>query len=318
MIEDTPAPLFSRTRSVLLWDGAMGTGLVERGLVLAQEAPESWLWRRPDEIRALSAGFVAAGAEVVQTCSFGLVRLGLLADEGRALGVPQVRQAAQRSVQCAQQAFAGRRRGHVVGSLGPTGQREPGAGRVRGLTEELSGVLAQAGVDAIHLETQLVPAELAAMLAGVAAGAPGVPIVVSLTLSLSATGGLETPLGVPVLRMLHEVTRALSAGMSIAAIGANCGLPARKLRRVVRELRAFADEQRSDLWVLAQPEIDQPAPDCKRPAAPEEPARFAADMMTLLDEGADAIGGCCGCDAGHLAALNDRLATRQQKSEIVD
>ncbi|HEY7956401.1 MAG TPA: homocysteine S-methyltransferase family protein, partial [Polyangia bacterium] len=55
----------------LLLDGAMGTELIARGLRVREECPEAWNLERPDEVRAIHAAYVAAGAEVIQTNSFG-------------------------------------------------------------------------------------------------------------------------------------------------------------------------------------------------------------------------------------------------------
>jgi cellulose biosynthesis protein BcsQ len=92
-------------------------------------------------------------------------------------------------------------------------------------------------------------------------------------------------------------------------IGVNCSQPARRLRRAVSELAEWAAGQRGERpRVLAQPEVDEPAPDCKRPPPPETPERFAADLVQLLSEGADHLGGCCGCRPEHIAAVATRLA----------
>src|SRR5437764_11881935 len=53
------------------WDGAIGTELIGRGLDLAREPPEAWNLRRPDELRDLHRRYLEAGAEVIQTNTFG-------------------------------------------------------------------------------------------------------------------------------------------------------------------------------------------------------------------------------------------------------
>src|SRR5436305_1326791 len=57
-----------------LWDGAIGTELIARGLDLGREPPEAWTLRRPDEVRSVHASYVSAGAQVLQTNTFGASR----------------------------------------------------------------------------------------------------------------------------------------------------------------------------------------------------------------------------------------------------
>ena len=153
----------------------------------------------------------------------------------------------------------------------------------------------------MHLETVLEPTELRAALQGAAEAAPELPVLVSLTLSVGPFG-LETPLGIPLTRMLTELERS---PVGLAAVGANCSQPARRLRPAIAALHEWAG---SRLPILAQPQVGQPAPDCKRPAVPETPERFARDLIQLLDDGATALGGCCGARGSHLRAARDAIA----------
>lgn len=272
----------------LLFDGGMGTSLLARGLDLQQMPPEAWLRDRPDDVRAVHAAFADAGADVLQTNSFGLLRL---ARAGTSPGDPA--DLAARSVRLA--AGLGPL---VVASLGPSGPPGADPGWLADHVERLAHAFADAGAHALHLETCCDPTELSALLRGAARGP--LPLCVSMTVSLGQTG-LETPLGVPLARMLRTVEE--SADLP-AVIGVNCSLPARRQRRSVAELREWVDRLRvpQPPRVLVQPQIDEPAPDCKRPPIPETPARFAADLWTLHQDGADLLGGCCGCRPDHIAA----------------
>ena len=55
---------------ILICDGAMGTQLMEHGLV-AGECPESWCLTHPDELRDIASAYFSSGAEIVETNSFG-------------------------------------------------------------------------------------------------------------------------------------------------------------------------------------------------------------------------------------------------------
>lgn len=308
-----PAALLSRLRAgrVMLWDGGLGTSLIARGLVLATEPPEAWLLTRAAEVQAVHAGFAEAGSDVVQTDSFGLLRLWLSGWTGPAGAPLRPEQEAdylglaRRSVELARAgADAGARAAEtadvprfVVASLGPTGAAD--VGRVEAAVTALTEAFAAAGAAALHLETCYAPAELRAAVAGARAASPALPLFVSVTVSMGQSG-LETPLGTPLLRVLKELEREPPD-----LIGVNCSLTARRMLPAVAALREWAGAR---LPVLAQPQVGQPAPDCKRPAVPETPERFASDLLALIHEGADAVGGCCGCTADHLRAVRQRLA----------
>jgi methionine synthase I (cobalamin-dependent) len=306
-------------RRTVLFDGALGTALIAQGLDLSVEPPEAWLTRHPERLVATHRGFVEAGAEVIQTGSFGLLRLlraGQVPGAGADPLVRAVQQAGQ-SVALSARAIAdaaaasaamgtsdplpgGPARRWIVASLGPSGP-PPRAEDLSGIaasTEALARAFSEAGAAALHIETACDPGDLAAMLEG--AGRTALPIFASVTLSLGQSG-LETPLGVPLSRMLKVIE---SAPVRPIVVGVNCSQPARRLRRAVSELADWAHGQRGVRpQIVAQPQVDEPAPDCKRPPQPETPERFARDLLQLLQDGADHLGGCCGCRPEHIAAV---------------
>lgn len=290
--------LLARLRAAtppLLWDGGVGTGLLGRGLDLRVESPEAWLVRRPADVQAVHEEFVQAGSDVLQTDTFGLPRL--LYGPGAALDLPAaalIRRAAELARAAA--APAGRTI-YVIASLGPSGQDAPDPGRVTDLFAELATACSAAGLCAVHLETSCLPDELRAALRGVRAGAPGLPVLASLTLSLGDTG-LQTPLGAPLAAMLRVLDREPPD-----AIGVNCSQNARRMRPQVEALYEFC---RGALPILAQPQVDEAAVDCKRRTAPETGAGFHRGLRELLMAGATAVGGCCGCRGEHLHGFGSK------------
>ncbi len=304
---------------LLLWDGGVGTALVHRGLDLAGEPPEAWLLRRPAEVAAVHAEFAAAGVDVLQTNSFGLVRL--YAEPSAwpgALGPrPELAELVQKSVQLACQGAAAPAAAapaaaapaaaapaggpaplgpEVIACLGPTGRSGLPQGPLAATYEAAAAAFAAAGVSVLHLETCLEPQELALALAAVASAAPELTLLVSLTLSMGQSGP-ETPLGTPLGRMLRELDRS---PQPLGAVGVNCSQPARRLHAAVAALYEWTGGR---IPILVQPQVGEPSPDCRFPAKPESPERFARDLLRLRDEGAAALGGCCGATAEHLRAL---------------
>ena len=297
----------------LLWDGGLGTGLVARGLDLLREPPEAWLVTRPEQVVAVHAEFAAAGAEVLQTNTFGLVRL-LTSAAGwpAALGpLPDLTALVDQSVRLARQGAAaaptpaptgedGRVAAReVIGCLGPTGRTDSDTGRLEAAYAAVAQAFVSAGVHVLHLETCLDPRELQLALRGIRSAAPELELLVSLTLSMGQSGP-ETPLGTPLLRMLRELDRHPTPPL---LLGINCSQPARRLHAAVAALYQWTGGK---LPILVQPQVGEPAPDCRHPAKPETPERFARDLLRLRDEGAAAFGGCCGARGEHIRAV--RLA----------
>jgi 5-methyltetrahydrofolate--homocysteine methyltransferase len=281
-----------RDRAWLL-DGAVGTELIARGLRVREECPEAWCLERPAEVRAIHAAYVAAGSEAVQTNTFGgtrprLKRFGLDARQ------PEILQAA---VRLAQEGAPGK---PIIGSLGPTGETLPlGEGASPAwLVEayaEAAAILASAGASAIHLETMFHPGELEHAIRGAREGAPGLPLIASMTLMPGASG-LETPHGVPLGRMVQ----AVRAG-SPDAVGVNCSIEGERMRAAVSALKSALD---LPVWARPQAKISQK---CANFRSSEPPAQFARHALELVRAGASAVGGCCGTGPAEIAALRELI-----------
>jgi 5-methyltetrahydrofolate--homocysteine methyltransferase len=296
----------------LLWDGAVGTGLIARGLDLQHEPPEAWLLTHPEQVVAVHAEFAAAGADVLQTNSFGLVRL-LLNPAGwpAALGpMPDVTTLVAQSVRLARQGAASRTAAavEVIGCLGPTGRADTDADRLETAYAAVASAFVAAGVHTLHLETCLDPRELQLALRSIRSAAPELELVVSITLSMGQSGP-ETPLGTPLGRMLRELDQLATPPL---LVGINCSQPARRLHGAVAALYQWAGGK---LPILVQPQVGEPAPDCRHPAKPETPERFSRDLLRLRDEGAAAFGGCCGARGEHIRALREALDATARAAE---
>jgi methionine synthase I (cobalamin-dependent) len=277
----------------LLLDGAVGTELIARGLRVREECPERWNVDRPDDVRAVHAAYVAAGADAIQTNSFGCTRPRLarfgLASEVHALALA--------AAHLAREASRGRL---VIGSIGPTGETLPLAARqalawLEDAYAEAAAALVEGGVDAVHIETQFHPAELEAAVRGVRAGAPSTFVIASMTL-MAGVSGLETPHGVPVARML----RAVEASQP-DAVGVNCSVDAERTRIAVETLREAVT-----LPVVAKPQA-KISEKCATGRSSETPEAFARYAVALVRAGAAAVGGCCGVGPAGIAALRRAL-----------
>ena len=165
---------------VLVCDGAMGTMLQAAGVSLDLSLPELSL-SRPDLVKAIHGAYIAAGADVIETNTFGacstrLARYGL---EGR---VAEINAA---SVRCAREAVAAADRPVLIaGSVGPAtppnsrGRISPSV--LQEAFREQMAALAEAGVDFIMLETFGNSEELIEAIKAAREAAPGTPVVAQI------------------------------------------------------------------------------------------------------------------------------------------
>lgn len=276
--------------AIILADGAMGTNLFAAGLPQGV-APERWLTERPEEIAALHRAFVAAGSDLILTCSFGANAARLALWDGGAHAAELNQRAAELAREAAAQA---ERPVLVAGSVGPTWRRqlagdatfEDACAEI--FAEQIAGLRA-GGVDLLWLETMVTAAETrAAARAAIAAGLPYVA-----TASFGA--GAATPAGLSPAGFA-----AAFEGLAVPplAIGANCCEgPETALGS------AIAMERAPGVGLAVKPNCGLPrlvAGAAVHPESPEAMARFA---RAAIDRGATILGGCCGTKPSHVAAM---------------
>jgi homocysteine S-methyltransferase len=285
---------------VLIGDGALGTMLGERG-VGRQTTFERLNRDNPALIRSVHAEYLAAGAQVIETNTFGANRskLGSLrsADEVaelNRLGVALAREVAGDS------AF-------IAGSVGPLAaphaQHEfhpPTDDDVRSLFREQVVALAEAGADLLVLETFTDLRQL--LLALEVAKATGLPVVAQMAYHERG----HTQSGVNVLTALEALSKA---GADV--IGANCGRGVRCVAAAVRGLTGA-----SDSLVSAFPNRGLPEYIDGRyifGAALPYMAEMAAEMV---DAGVNLIGGCCGTTPEYVRLIAERLRGRRPAARV--
>jgi 5-methyltetrahydrofolate--homocysteine methyltransferase len=274
-------------RSVLLADGATGTNYQNMGIEPGV-APEEWVIDEPENVRELHRRFVAAGSDLVLTCSFGGTSLRL-ADErlaGRAVEVNR------RAAELAREAVG--EDVLVAGSLGPTGHlTEPLGPLTRDLAvatyAEQARALADGGVDLLVLETFFSLDEGLWALEGITS-VSDLPLVVSY----SFDQGTKTMMGLTPTQVVEAF-----APLGVAAIGANCGKSLDDTDRIVAELLAAADGL--PLWVKPNAGVPRMVRDAVvYDAGPDDLARH---LVGYAAHGARIVGGCCGSTPEHIAAI---------------
>lgn len=279
-----------KDKKVLVSDGAWGTLMYEKGLAPG-ECPELWCAERPDDIFDIAMGYIDAGADVIETCSFGAnaVKLAEYGLENRAHEINTA--AARLSKKAAGQKL-------VMGSMGSTGKML----LMGDITEKemydafyrQAKALYEGGADAICIETMLDPVE-----AGIAVNAvkDAVPLDVACTFAfdLAKDGTYRTIMGATPVSAAEA---ALAPGADV--IGANCGNGMQRMAEIVAQLR----EAYPDTPILIHANAGLPVTGADGSITyPETPEETAMHALTALENGASVIGGCCGTTPAHIAAL---------------
>jgi homocysteine S-methyltransferase len=282
---------------VLVCDGAMGTLLHAAGAALDRSLPELNI-SDPALVATMHDSYLDAGADIIQTNTFGANRLWL-GDHGFPDKVEEINRAGVRIARDAASAAAGGgRQVLVAGSVSPAvtalQRRRVGASeRAEVLREQITALAADGGVDLIILETFGYLDELIEAVS-VAAAVTDVPLIAQATFADDAhTLGGETP---------REVATVLS-GMPVAMLGTNCTIGPQRMLAVAEDLIRY-----SAVPVSAQPNAGQP----RRVGARSfefsiDGGYFARYLGRFADAGVTLVGGCCGTTPVHVRAAAEAI-----------
>jgi homocysteine S-methyltransferase len=272
----------------------MGTLLFSRGIPQRASLDEL-VSSRPDLVATIHREYIAAGADAIETCSFGANRLRLapfgLAADARRLN--------RRAAQLAREArdVAGRDV-LVAGSIGPLGSavrgpdRSPPTDVDAAFREQIEGLL-EGGVDLFVFETFSTLDELLAGIA-IARSMARLPIVASMTFGEEAVAlDGTTP---------AAAAEAISAA-GADAVGVNCGVgPLICLEAVGRMSGGPQGVIRS---IMPNAGLPQRVEGQFVYAA--DPAYFGEAVVRFLEAGARIVGGCCGTTPEHVASMRRAL-----------
>jgi methionine synthase / methylenetetrahydrofolate reductase(NADPH) len=300
-----PSPLLERlSRGPLLADGAMGTFLYERGIAFDQCFDELNL-SRPALVESIHRDYLVAGAELIETNTFGANVLRLSAH-----GLEEkVRLIARQGVKVARGAreIVGVN-ALVAGSIGPLGKPLEPFGQVSVTdAEQWYGAAAEGliegGCDCFILETFQDLNEILAALRAVRRVSLELPVIAQMTFGLDG----KTQYGhTPAL-----VVKALKQA-SADVVGINCAVGPQPMLEVLEEILAAAD----GTPVSAMPNAGLPQSVEGRflyLASPEYFAEFAARAVEM---GVAIVGGCCGTTPAHVRAMRDRLASHMPVEKL--
>ena len=284
---------------VLVGDG--GTGALLSAAVPRLRCPEEANLKAPEAVISVHAGFIRAGAELIEANTFGANRRKLSAQ----FLDDRLEEIVERGVKLAREAreIAGEPV-LVGGSIGPLGDLEgsTGAEDAYAVFHEQAQLLEGRGVDLFLVETFYDLDELETAIRAVQ-DVSALPIVAQLTFDEDA----QTLAGVSARDALERLR-----SLEVAAAGANCGLGPQAALAALSEI----SEQANGFPLTAQPNVGLPARSGGRivypNATPDYFAEFAAQARSL---GARLIGGCCGTTPAQVAAI--RAAVEEEREPQV-
>lgn len=292
---------------VLLCDGGFGARIqgmtldIERDFLGKENCTEVLNLSRPDIVREIHHSYFAAGADMVLTNTFGgsPVTLGEFELEAKTF---EINKLACEIAREAAESFADGRHRYVIGDIGP-GTKLPSLGNIdydsleKGLVEQCRGLIA-GGADALLTETNqdtlYIKAAVNAAKIARAAAKSDIPIFVQVT--VETTGTLLVG---PDISAAAAVVHALD----VPLLGLNCATGPQEMAEHVRWL--------SKNWpglISVQPNAGLPELVDGKTHYPLGPSELATWMERFVTEdGLNLIGGCCGTNDTHIAALDALL-----------
>jgi methionine synthase I (cobalamin-dependent)/5,10-methylenetetrahydrofolate reductase len=275
--------------AVLVFDGAMGTELYAKGIFINQCYDELSV-RSPDLVRAVHAAYVKAGAEVIETNSFGANRMRLT-QYGLQEQVREINRAAARIAR--EEAGDGVL---VAGAIGPLGIRLEPYGPTsredaRSYFREQMQALKEGGADLFVLETFSDLDEIEQAILAARDVDTTIPVIAQMTIGVDG----RSPYGATP----QEIARALDS-FGADVIGLNCSVGPQIILDAIEKMAALTSRKLS-----AQPNAGMPRDVGGRTMYMASPEYMATYARHLVQAGAKIVGGCCGTTPEHIREMID-------------
>jgi methionine synthase I (cobalamin-dependent)/5,10-methylenetetrahydrofolate reductase len=298
-----PSDFLSRlSQSPILCDGAMGTLLYAKGIFINRSYDELNL-SQPDMVRSVHQDYLHAGAEIIETNTFGANRFRLTR---HSLGdkVREINLAGARLARDAAKSFDV----WVAGSVGPIGIRIEPLGKTsfaeaRAAFRDQIAALNEGGVDLLILETFGYVEELHQAMLAARDVNPKLPVVASVTVDEDSNclDGSDP-----------ETFAARLADWGADVIGCNCSIGPVAMLEAIERIRAV-----TSLPLAAQPNAGMPRSVEGRNIYLCSPEYMASYARKFVAAGVRLVGGCCGTTPEHIHVMNSALRAGEAKAARV-
>lgn len=288
---------------IVVFDGAMGTSLQKRRLVAEdfggpelEGCNENLVITRPGVIEDVHRQFLEAGADVIETNTFGGTRL-VLSEYGLQDRADEINRAAARLARRVADEFSlsGKPR-YVAGSMGPTTKSLSVTGGVtfaelvQNFYEQAKGLI-EGGVDLLLLETCQDTRNVKAGIVGIERA----QIEIGSSLPLMISGTIE-PMGTMLAGQTVEAFYASIEHAKPLAVGLNCATGPRFMTDHIRSLSEIAT-----CYISAIPNAGLPDEEGRYNETPEMVASVLEGF--IREEWINILGGCCGTTPDYIAAI---------------
>ncbi len=286
---------------VIVFDGGVGTYLYEKGIYINTCFDELNL-TNPDLVAEVHRDYVNAGADVIETNTFGANRFKL-APHGLETKVYEIN---RRGAEIARK-VAGETT-FVAGSIGPLGVQIEPIGKLsydeaKEVFKEQAKGLLEGGVDLIVLETFALVSELVQAIRATRELDPKIPIMAQVT--VNDDGMLLS--GATLEAFVNEVTKC-----DVDVIGLNCSVGPKAMLEALEQLRPL-----TKIPLSVQPNAGVPQNVGGRNIYMTSPEYIAEYAKRFILSGANIVGGCCGTNPEHIKAIR-RAVHALQPSKRMD
>jgi len=279
---------------IFIADGAMGSLLMQRGLP-AGMPPETFNLSHPEILEEIARLYYNAGAEILQTNTFGASPLKL-ADYSLEEKTEEVNRNALKAVINAVDGSV-----FISASCGPSGKLLKPYGDIESevmydnFYRQLNALIDD-GIDVVCVETMTDVQEAVLAVKAAKSIAPDIPVMATMTFD-STPRGFFTIMGVDIPTAVQQLT---AAGADI--VGSNCGNGIEKMILIAREFN-----QLTPVPLIIQSNAGLPELRNNLPYYPETPGFMAEKSKELVQAGVSIIGGCCGTTPEHIHEIRKAL-----------
>ncbi|MDF2513462.1 MAG: hypothetical protein K0S04_3328, partial [Herbinix sp.] len=280
---------------IVILDGSTGRNLQERGMP-SGVCPEDWMLKNPQALIGLQKEFLEAGTDILFAPTFTANRIKL-AEYGLEKQIAEINNGlvglSKQAIEEYRKSTGNQRDIYIAADITMTGEQVEPLGTMVfedliDIYKEQLGYMLPAGVDLIVVETMMSLQECRAALIA-AKEICDLPVMISLTFDENGRTlfGTDPKTAVLVLQ-----------SMGAAAVGVNCSTGPDKMVKIIREMKEYAN-----IPVLAKPNAGIPQLIGKETVFPLGAEEFAAEMIKLVEAGANIVGGCCGTTPRHMELM---------------